>query len=94
MGRRKPLGRQEAFEARRELCRAVEEGRVAWSDGVRRIRRALGMTQAELATAFDLTVRQVSELESGRANPTVATLARVAEPFGFTVGFVSRAPRP
>lgn len=92
MPRRRPLTREESFEARRALRQAAAEGRLQWSEGVRAIRKALGMTQAEFAKAFHLTVRQVSELETGAANPTVATLARLARPLGLAVGLVP-APR-
>lgn len=88
MPRRKPLTMDESFDARRELLEAAEHGRLPWSKGVRVIRKSLGMTQAEFARAFGLTVRQVSELETGSANPTVGTLARLAGPLGLTIGLI------
>jgi len=93
MPRRKPLSREESFDARRALRQAAEQGQLPWSSGVRAIRKSLGMTQAEFAKAFELTVRQVSELETGVGNPTVGTLARLAKPLGLTVGLVP-APKP
>jgi DNA-binding transcriptional regulator YiaG len=88
MSRRKALSMAESLAGRLALQKAAEEGRLTWSEGVRAIRLALGMTQAEFAKAFALTVRQVSELETGAANPVVGTLARLAGPLGLTVGFV------
>ena len=93
MPRRKPLSMEQSIDARRALREAAKEGRLPWPEGVRAIRKSLGLTQAAFARAFELTVRQVSELERGAANPTVATLARLAQPLGFMVGFIP-APKP
>lgn len=88
MPRRRPLSTAESIDARLALRQAAEEGRLTWSEGVRAIRRSLGMTQAEFARAFKLTIRQLSELEHGTTNPTVKTLTRLAGPLGLTVGFI------
>lgn len=89
-----PRVRQPSADERLALRRALHEdvaaGRVEWGEGVRRMRRALGMTQARFAQVFKLTRRMVVDMEAGRANPTVETLARMGKPFGFQVGFLSR----
>ena len=54
------------------------------------MRRILMMIQTEFGRVFRLTVRQISELENGRAKPTVETLERLGQPFGMSVGFVPR----
>lgn len=84
----------ESLAARLALRQAAEEGRLPWSQGVRAIRKALGLSQAQFANAFALTVRQVSELETGTANPTVSTLQRLAGPLGLTIGLIPAAPAP
>lgn len=96
MPRRTPRSREKSFEARLALLEAAETGRLPWSEGVRALRKSLGMTQVEFASAFELTVRQVSELETGAGNPTVATLTRLAKPFGLTLGLIPllKAPPP
>ncbi len=88
MPRRKPMTREEAFEARRALTDAAKGAQLPWAGGVRAMRKALGMTQVEFARAFKLTIRQLSQIETGAANPTVDTLTRLAKPFGLTLGFV------
>lgn len=88
MPRRKPPSREALFGARHALLRAAEGGELAWAKGVRAMRRCFGMTQAEFGRTFGLTTRQVSQLETGAANPTVATLERLARPFGLTVGLI------
>ena len=94
MPRRKPMTREEAFEARRALTAAAQDAHLPWAAGVRSMRKALGMTQEQFAKAFKLTVRQVSQIETGAANPTVETLTRLAKPFGLTLGFIPAPPSP
>ncbi|ALG75591.1 transcriptional regulator [Azospirillum thiophilum] len=88
MPRRKPPSREALLEARHALLRMAEGGELVWAEGVRAMRRCFGMTQAEFGRSFGLTTRQVSQLETGAANPTVATLERLALPFGLTVGLI------
>lgn len=45
-------------------------------------RADLGMTQQQLAQATGMNQRAISRIESGRANPTVRTLERIARGFG------------
>lgn len=92
MPRRKPPSRETLLEARHALLRAAEGGELAWAEGVRAMRRCFGMTQAEFGRSFGLTTRQVSQLETGAANPTVGTLERLARPFGLTVGLIPEPP--
>ena len=92
MPRRKPPSRVELFEARHSLLRAAEGGELTWAEGVRAMRHCFGMTQAEFGRTFGLTTRQVSQLETGAANPTVATLERLARPFGLTIGLIPEPP--
>lgn len=80
----------ERMEMRRALHDDVVNGRIGWQEGVRRMRQALGMTQAQFAETFRLTRRMVVEMEAGRANPTAGTLARLGRMFGFRVGFIQR----
>lgn len=84
---------EDRMAMREALHDDVAAGRVEWAEGLRRMRRSLGMTQDGFARAFRLTRRQVVDMEAGRANPTAETLAKVARPFGFRVGFVPRRCR-
>lgn len=93
MPRRKPPSRETLLEARHALLRMAEGGELAWAEGVRGMRRCFAMTQSEFGQAFGLTTRQVSQLETGAANPTVATLERLARPFGLTVGLIPEPSR-
>lgn len=88
MAVRKPVPKDETRKRRHELHHRAGEGELPLPQAIRDMRHALGMTQAKFAGCFGLTRVQVSELENGRANPTLETLSRIGRPFGFAVGFV------
>jgi transcriptional regulator with XRE-family HTH domain len=73
---------------------AVEQGGQPWAASIRQMRQALGLTQAQFASTFKLTRRQVAGFETGTANPTVDTLARIGRPFGFEVGYIRKPEEP
>lgn len=88
MSRAKTLSATEIRERRRQLHEDIARGGLPVAESIRRMREALGMTQARFGQVFKLTLRQVWELEAETANPTLATLNRVGKPFGFQTGFV------
>lgn len=88
MPRAKRPTSDERIAMRLALNDDVVAGGLEWSQAVRRMRQALGMTQARFAQSFKLTRRLVVELEAGTANPTAETLAKIGKPFGYQVGFV------
>ncbi len=90
MARVKSLDPAASATARRELLADAFHGRLDWSAALLRMRLALGMTQEAFGRLYGLSRRQVMELETGKANPTVDTLSRIATSFGLAVGFVPR----
>lgn len=92
MPKHRPLSREELRLRRDEVARKAACGELPLPEGIREMRRALGMTQARFATAFGLTRIQVVNLEAGRANPTLETLNRIGRPFRFRVGFIRDVP--
>ena len=48
-------------------------------------RKLAGMTQAELSERTGIAQGAISKIESGKANPSVKTLARLAEGLGMSV---------
>jgi transcriptional regulator with XRE-family HTH domain len=57
---------------------------------LRRLREKRGLTQVELAERSGVPRSEIGEIERGRANPTVATLAALAKPLDMTgIAFVS-----
>lgn len=89
MGARRAVDRN-TQQLREELQTTAAAGELILPAAIRQMRQALGMTQAEFAQTFRLTPRQVYELETGRANPTLETLIRIGKPFGFVIGFVKQ----
>ncbi|WP_316396995.1 helix-turn-helix transcriptional regulator [Bradyrhizobium sp. 33ap4] len=87
---RKPT-REEIWDRRTAINEKARSAQLRLPEGIAEMRHALGLSQAEFAKVFSLTTRQVSEMERGGANPTVATLERIGRVFGFQIGFVPRA---
>jgi len=86
---RRPTGHE--IRARRQaITERARAGKLTLPSAIKDIRHALGLTQDEFAKLFRLTLRQIKELEQGQANPTAATLNRIAKVFGFSLGFVPR----
>ena len=56
----------------------------ALANGMKRLRRRLGMTQAQLAEAANLHTQYVSQVEREVRSPTMTTIDRVAEALGVT----------
>lgn len=54
-------------------------------DGIKKLRCALGLTQAELATKVSVTQSQVAQWERGAAMPNAAKLPLLAEVLGCTI---------
>ena len=52
---------------------------------VRGTRRAVGMSQVELAVESGLSLATVQNIEADRANPSLSTLRGVLEPLGLTL---------
>ena len=57
----------------------AEDVRQIVGSGIRRLRRAAGISQAELANRMGVDRAYVSGLELGQRNPTIVTLWHVAE---------------
>jgi transcriptional regulator with XRE-family HTH domain len=64
----------------------------ALCDRVRDLRRRKGWTLEQLSAACGVSRSMLSEVENGRANPTVAVAHRIARAFGMTVGDLVDAP--
>ncbi|GGA67316.1 transcriptional regulator [Nitratireductor aestuarii] len=90
MARWKKPTKEEVLENRRALAARARTGDLRLPDAVAEIRKGIGMTQEEFAKMLSLTRRQVAEIETGTANPTLETLEKIGRLFGFRVGFVPK----
>ena len=61
---------------------------------LRRAREALGLSLEQVAEAQHLRPSVIQDIEQGRGNPTLGTVAKLLAPFGLKLAVVSsRAPR-
>lgn len=90
MARWKKPTKEEILENRRTLAERARTGDLRLPGAVAEIRRGLGMTQEEFAKTLSLTRRQIAEIETGAANPTLETLEKIGRLFGFAIGFVPK----
>lgn len=62
---------------------------------VRRLRKARRLTQATLGQAVGINPNLLGRIERGEQNPTLLTLARIADGLDVTIGeLVQSCPRP
>jgi DNA-binding XRE family transcriptional regulator len=93
MARWKKPTKDEISENRKRLRERAAAGDLRLPAAVLEIRKSLWLSQVTFARITGLTKRQVIEIETGKANPTVQTLEKVAGLFGFTVGFVPKSSK-
>jgi transcriptional regulator with XRE-family HTH domain len=55
-------------------------------------REQLGVTQEQLAELASVALRTVKELDSGKGNPTVSTLIKLADVLGMELKLEVRKP--
>jgi len=80
---------EEMARMKEELYRDLAQGDIGIRQASRRMRKILGMTQKEYARKVaDISPRILSEFENGSGNPTLATLEKIAMPFGLKITFL------
>jgi DNA-binding phage protein len=85
---------REIAEARRRLVELAAFDERYWPAHQLMVRRReLGLSQAKLARMTGIGQADISRLEGGRANPTLATLAAVAHALGLQLGLAPLEPR-
>ena len=79
----------EMARMKEELYLSLAQGQIDIRDETRRMRKILGMSQKEYAQKVaHISPRILSEFENGSGNPTLATLEKIAKPFGLKVTFL------
>ena len=81
--------------AKRQQREIAAEVAARWAVGeaVARARKASGLTQVQLAQAASIQQAEVSRIERGHSNPTVSTLARIAQTTGSRLELVAMGER-
>ena len=70
------------------LPEELASGTVTLGEGVRRMRLAAGMTQAQYAEMVGIDLRILAAIEKDKGNPRLDTLQKLGKPYGLTVSFV------
>lgn len=84
---------QEMIGMKEALYLGLANGEIGIRDATRQMRKILGMSQKEYAKKIaDVSPRILSEFENGKGNPTLATLEKIASPFGLRVSFLPPEP--
>jgi transcriptional regulator with XRE-family HTH domain len=79
----------EMTEMKETLYRSLATGEIGIREATRQMRKILGMTQKDYARKIaGISPRILSEFENGTGNPTLATLEKIASPFGLKVSFL------
>ncbi len=55
-------------------------------DNLRRIRTEKGITQGDIAKSLGVSRGFVSNVENGKTNPTLSTIAKIASAIGVSTG--------
>ena len=85
---KRPTSKEMAM-MKEELYLGLAQGDIGIREATRRMRKILSMNQMEFAQKVaDISPRILSEFESGSGNPTLATLEKIAIPFGLQVTFL------
>ena len=80
---------EEMARMKEELYRDLAQGDIGIREATRRMRKILGMNQKEYAQKVaGISPRILSEFENGSGNPTLATLEKIAIPFGLKITFL------
>ncbi len=53
---------------------------------LKRIRTAKGISQGEISRILEVDKSFVSNIENGKTNPTLATIAKIAKAIGVSIG--------
>jgi len=81
---------KEAAEMKEALYINLAVGDIGIQEATRQMRKILGMTQKDYAKKIaGISPRILSEFENGAGNPTLATLEKIASPFGLKVTFLT-----
>ena len=85
---KRPTSKEMAM-MKEELYLGLALGDIGIREATRRMRKILGMNQMEFAQKVaDISPRILSEFETGSGNPTLATMEKIALPFGLKVTFL------
>ncbi len=60
---------------------------------IRKRRELVGLLQPQLAAISGVSTRTIQLVEMGKANPSLETLIKIADPLGLSLQLILKAPR-
>jgi DNA-binding XRE family transcriptional regulator len=91
---RKPVDPALATARREDFYNAAIRGQLTVGQAVAAMRKISRLTQPEFAAHRGISVQALRQIETGKGNPTVETLDKIASIFGLQVGFVPKPRSP
>lgn len=85
---KKPVPPELAAQRRDQFYADIATNALTIAEAVATMRKISRLTQAEFAKHRGISVQALKQIEAGTANPTVATLQKIADIFGLKIGFV------
>lgn len=84
-----------AAQQRRRLAHELAQGQWTLAEACRRLRETTGLNQKLFARMLGIAERTYIDLERGVGNPTLETLEKIGQPFGWRLTFAPmHHPRP
>lgn len=87
MGRLKKIPKDILPQERQHFYEQLIAGELSLVLASKRMRELINMDQDEFAKLIGVAARTLKDFESGRGNPTLGTLQKIAKPFGLDVVF-------
>ena len=77
----------EQMDRREKFYASIRKGDLSIAEAVVAMRKMSRLTQTEFAKHRGISVQALRQIESGKGNPTVETLNKIASIFTLQVGF-------
>ena len=87
---KKPVPAELAAQRRDQFYADIATNALTIAEAVAAMRKISRLTQAEFAKHRGISLQALKQIEAGTANPTVATLQKIADIFGLKIGFVPK----
>ena len=68
------------------ILRAMRSEQIKLGKNLKRIRTEKDISQGDIARALDVGRSFITNIENGKTNPTLATIAKIADAVGVSVG--------
>ncbi len=81
---------QKRQQMRQELFKALSDHQLSFAEALIKCRYITAKNQKEYAELVGVSKKIISDIELGRANPTIETINKVFAPVGLKAGLVTK----